>query len=172
MVWLLLLGCRNKLRTASMFRQGYTQTALSFSMSNFSSAPYTPRGNDRTYANTNGNYQVSYSIIYTDPIPLPGSSARFLPNHAYHNVTWYNAYGQPKNNDFGYETPPQFPFRPQPIDMTPAQATVESCADPNNLTNQLATILIVSFGIEPKGQGRVYQKSYPGYYNQLPYPRG
>jgi hypothetical protein len=26
--------------------------------------------------------------------------------------------------------------------------------------------------IEPKGRGRVYQKPYPGYYDQLPYPRG
>jgi hypothetical protein len=30
----------------------------------------------------------------------------------------------------------------------------------------------VSFGIKPKGQGRVYQKFYPDYYDQLPYPRG
>jgi hypothetical protein len=29
-----------------------------------------------------------------------------------------------------------------------------------------------SFGIEPKGRGNVYQKSYLDYYNQLPYPRG
>jgi hypothetical protein len=27
--------------------------------------------------------------------------------------------------------------------------------DPNNLTNQLATILHESFGIEPRGRGRV-----------------
>jgi hypothetical protein len=56
--------------------------------------------------------------------------------------------------------------------MTPARATDEPGADPNNLTNQLATILRESFGIEPKGRGRVYQKSYPDYYDQLPYPRG
>jgi hypothetical protein len=43
--------------------------------------------------------------------------------------------------------------------------------DPNNLTNQLATILRESFSIEPKYRGRVYQKSYPNYYDQLPYPR-
>jgi hypothetical protein len=30
----------------------------------------------------------------------------------------------------------------------------------------------VSFGIEPKGRGHVYQKSYPDYYDQLPYSRG
>jgi hypothetical protein len=29
-----------------------------------------------------------------------------------------------------------------------------------------------SFGIEPKGWGRVYQKPYLDYYDQLPYPRG
>jgi hypothetical protein len=29
-----------------------------------------------------------------------------------------------------------------------------------------------SFGIEPKGRGNVYQKSYLDYYNQLHYPRG
>jgi hypothetical protein len=44
--------------------------------------------------------------------------------------------------------------------------------DPNNLTNQLAIILRESFSIEPKGRGRVYQKLYPDYYDQLPYPRG
>jgi hypothetical protein len=69
------------------------------------------------------------------------------------------------------ETPPQFPFRPQPIDMTPTRATAEPCMDHNNLTNQLTTILCESFGIEPKGQGHIYQKTYPDYYDQLPYPR-
>jgi hypothetical protein len=54
----------------------------------------------------------------------------------------------------------------------PTRATTEPGADPNNLTTQLATILCESFGIEPKGRGRVYQKLYPDYYNQLPYPRG
>jgi hypothetical protein len=46
------------------------------------------------------------------------------------------------------------------------------CEGTNNLTNQLVTILIESFGIEPKGRGCVYQKPYPDYYNQLPHPRG
>jgi hypothetical protein len=36
----------------------------------------------------------------------------------------------------------------------------------------LATILRESFGIEPRGRERVYQKPYPDYYDQLPYPRG
>jgi hypothetical protein len=56
--------------------------------------------------------------------------------------------------------------------MTPARTTAKVDANSNNLTNQLATILQESFGIEPKGRGRVYQKSYPNYYDQLPYPRG
>jgi hypothetical protein len=56
--------------------------------------------------------------------------------------------------------------------MTPTRATADPGADPNNLTNQLATILRESFNIKPKGRGCVYQKSYPDYYNQLPYPRG
>jgi hypothetical protein len=42
---------------------------------------------------------------------------------------------------------------------------VVPCADPNNLTNQLATILRESFGIEPKSRGCDYQKPYPNYYN-------
>jgi hypothetical protein len=42
--------------------------------------------------------------------------------------------------------------------MMPAQAMVKSGMDPNNLTNQLVTIMCESFGIEPKGRGRVYQK--------------
>jgi hypothetical protein len=56
--------------------------------------------------------------------------------------------------------------------MMPARAMAEPGAEPNNLTNQLATILHESFGIEPKGRGRIYQKSYPNYYDQLHYPRG
>jgi hypothetical protein len=36
----------------------------------------------------------------------------------------------------------------------------------------VATILRESFSIEPIGRGRVYQKPYPDYYDQLPYPRG
>jgi hypothetical protein len=56
--------------------------------------------------------------------------------------------------------------------MMLARVTTEPSVDPNNLTNQLATILRESFNIEPKGRGRVYQKPYPDYYDQLPYPRG
>jgi hypothetical protein len=63
-------------------------------------------------------------------------------------------------------------FRPQPVEVTLALATSEPCADPNNLTTQLANILRESFGIEPKGRERVYQKPCPDYYDQFPYPRG
>ena len=56
--------------------------------------------------------------------------------------------------------------------MTPAQATIKPGVDPNNLTNQLATILHKCFGTEPKAQARVYQKLCPDYYDQLPCPRG
>jgi hypothetical protein len=56
--------------------------------------------------------------------------------------------------------------------MMSGRATVESNVDPNNLTNQLTTILRESFDIEPNGRGHVYQKLYPDYYDQLPYPRG
>jgi hypothetical protein len=126
-------------------------------MPNFTSVPYTPWGNGRMYAHARGNYHVSYSTVaYTNPIPLPSSSLGFLPNHAYQNASRFNAYGQLEAGGFSYETPLQFPFRPQPIDMTPARATVELSVDPNNLTNQLATILCESFGIEPKGQGHIY----------------
>jgi hypothetical protein len=128
----------------SMFRQGYTQTTPSFSMPNFSLTPYTPRVMAEHMQTPNSKYQApSSTIAYTNLIPLLGSSAGLLSNHAYHNAMQYNAYGQPENDDFGYETPLQFPFRPQPIDMTLTQATVEPCADPNNITNQLATILRV-----------------------------
>jgi hypothetical protein len=54
--------------------------------------------------------------------------------------------------------------------MTPSRATTEPCVDPNNLINQLATILRESFGIEPKGRGCIYQKPYLDYYDQLSYP--
>jgi hypothetical protein len=56
--------------------------------------------------------------------------------------------------------------------MTPSRATAEPGADLNNLANQWATILWESFDIEPKGRGHVYQKPYPDYYDQPPYPRG
>jgi hypothetical protein len=135
-----------------MFGQGYTHTTPRFSMSNPNSAPYTPRYNGRAYANPNGNYQAPYTIVtYTDPIPLLGSSTGFLLNSAYHNAMRHNTLGQPKFGGFDYKTPSQLPFRPQPIDMTPARATVEPDADSNNLTNQLATVLRESFSIEPKG---------------------
>jgi hypothetical protein len=49
---------------------------------------------------------------------------------------------------------------------------VEPGMNPNNLANQLTIILHESFGIEHKGYGRVYQKPYSDYYDQLPYPRG
>jgi hypothetical protein len=156
----------------SMYGQGYTHTALSFTVPNPSSTPYTSMFNGRAYPNPNGNFQALYTTrAYTDPIPLLGSSLGFLPNHAYQIQACFNVYGQPKTSAFGYETPPQFPFRSQPIDMTLARATTEPGTDPNTLTNQLATILQESFDIEPQGRGCVYQKPYPNYYNQLPYPR-
>jgi hypothetical protein len=96
----------------------------------------------------------------------------FLPNHAYENTPCFNTYGQPKAGSLCFETPLQFPFKSCPIDMTPARATANLGADRNNLTNQLATILHELFGIEPKGRGRINQKSYPDYYDQPPYPRG
>jgi hypothetical protein len=159
--------------TTNMYGQGYTHTAPSFTMPNPSSTPYTSGFNGRAYPNPSGNFQAPYTTInYIDPIPLPGSLLGFLPNHAYQTLPHFNAYAQPEASGFGYETPPQFPFRPQLVDMMPTRAIAEPGADPNNLTNQLATILLESFGIEPKGQGRVYQKSYADYYDQLPYPRG
>jgi hypothetical protein len=43
--------------------------------------------------------------------------------------------------------------------MMPTRTTVEPFVDPNNLTNQLATILRDSFDIEPKGWG-AFTKSH------------
>jgi hypothetical protein len=157
----------------NMYGQGYTHTAPSFTIPNPSSTPYTFGFNGRAYPNPSNNFQAPYTTIaYTDPIPLPDNLLGFLPNHAYQTPPRFNAYGQPEAGSFGYETPPQFPFRSQPVDMMPDRATTELGVDPNNLTNQLATILHKSFGIEPKGRGRVYQKPYPDYYNQLLYLRG
>jgi hypothetical protein len=53
----------------------------------------------------------------------------------------FPTHGPPDRGGFGYETPPQFSFRLQPVEMTLAQATTEPYADLNNLTTQLATIL-------------------------------
>jgi hypothetical protein len=142
-------------------------------MLNTGSAPYTFGYNCRPYTNPNGNYQAPYTTVaYTNPISLLDSLLGFLPNHAYQNTPCFNTYGQSEVGDFSFETPSQLSFRPQPIDMTPPRATAEPGVDPNNLTNQLATILHESFSIEAKGRGHVYQKPYPDYYNQLPYSRG
>jgi hypothetical protein len=78
---------------ASMFGQVYMQIALSFSMLNYTSAPYTPEGNDRAYVHSSRNFQAPNTIVaYTDPIPLPGSTLGFLPNHTYQNASQFNAY--------------------------------------------------------------------------------
>jgi hypothetical protein len=159
--------------TSSMYGQGYTHTTPSFTIPNHSSTPYPSGFNCRAYPNPSNNFRASYmTVAYTDPIPLPGSLLGFLPNHAYQTPPRFNAYSQPEASYFGCETPQQFPFRPQPIDMMPIRTTAEPGVDLNNLTNQLAAILRESFSIEPKGQGRLYQKSYPNYYDQFPYPRG
>jgi hypothetical protein len=135
----------------NIYGQGYMQTTPSFPLQNFTSAQYTSRGNDRPYTHASGNYQAPYTTVaYTNPIPLPSSLLGFLLNHTYQNAPWFNAYGQPKTGSFGYETPPQFLFRPQSIEMMPPRAMAEPGTDPNNLTNQLDTILHESFGIEPK----------------------
>jgi hypothetical protein len=125
-------------------------TAPSFSMPNFPLAPYTLGGNGRASVQASGNYQATYTIVaYTDPIPIPDSLLCFLPNHAYQNPSCFNAYEQLEAGDFGYETPLQSPFSPQSIDVMLARSTVKPNMDPNNLTNQLTTIMCESFGIEP-----------------------
>jgi hypothetical protein len=131
-----------------LYRQGYTHTAPSFTILNPSSIPYNSEFNGRAYPNHSGNFQTPYtSVAYTNPIPLLGSSIGFLPNNAYRTTPRFNANGQLEDGGFSYETLPQFPFRPQLVDMMPARATTEPSADPNNLTNQLVVILRESFGI-------------------------
>jgi hypothetical protein len=148
--------------TAGMYGHGYTHTTPSFTIPNPSSIPYTSEFNGWAYPNPSGNFQASYTTIaYTNPIPLPGSLLGLLTNHAYQTLPHFNAYGQTEAGGFGYETPPQFLFRPRPVNMMPAWATAEPVMDPNNLTNQLATILRESFGIEPKGLVHVCRKLYP-----------
>jgi hypothetical protein len=136
----------------SMYGQGYTYTAPTFTIPNPSSTTYTFRFNSRAYPKPSGNFQAPYTTVaYTDPIPLPDSLLCFLPRHAYQTPPRFNAYDQPIAGGFGYETPRQFPLRPQPIEMKLTRATAELGADPNNLINQLITILRESFDIEPKG---------------------
>jgi hypothetical protein len=125
-----------------MFGQGYIPATLSYSMPNSSLTPYTPGCNDRAYTNTNGNYQATYTTVgYTDHIPLPGGSNIRCLTCTNNNTMCYATYNPPDHGGYGYETPPKFHFRTQPVEMMPAQATTETCVDPNNLTTQLATIL-------------------------------
>jgi hypothetical protein len=129
-----------------MYGQGYMHTAPNFNIPNPSSTPYTSGFNGRAYPNSSSNFQVPYTTIaYTEPIPLPGSLLGLLPNHAYQTLPHFNADG------LSYETPPQFPFKPQSVDMTLGRAIADPGADPNNLTNQLSIILCKSFDIETKG---------------------
>jgi hypothetical protein len=76
-------------------------------MLNFTSASYTSGGNCWAYTHASSNYQAPYTTVaYIDPILFSGSSLGFLPNHAYQNATWFNAYGQAETDGFGYETSP------------------------------------------------------------------
>jgi hypothetical protein len=109
------------------------------------------------------------TIPYINPIPLPGSSAGCWLNYTNNNTMWYTTYGPSDHGGYSYKTPLQFPFRPQTVEMMPAQATIEPCTDPNNLATQLATVLRETFDIEPMGRGHVYQKLYTDYYIHLPY---
>jgi hypothetical protein len=85
--------------TVSMYGQGYTHTAHSFTTPNPGSAPYTSKYNGWAYPNPNGNYQALYTTVaYIDPIPLSGSSLGFLPNPAYQNAPCFNTYGQLEAN--------------------------------------------------------------------------
>jgi hypothetical protein len=101
-------------------------------MPNSGSASYTPGCNDWTYVNTNDNYQALYTTVaYTDPTPLPGDLAEpwsNYTNHTTNNMMWFPTYGPRDHDSHGYETPPQFPFRPQPVEMTPARAMTEPYA--------------------------------------------
>jgi hypothetical protein len=111
-VQLLILSCHNKLRPACMGKK-YTHTAPNFTIPNPSSTPYTSEFNGGAYPNSNNNFQAPHTTIaYTDPVLLPDSSLGFLPNHDYQTLPCFNAYGQSKISGFGYETPPQLPFRP------------------------------------------------------------
>jgi hypothetical protein len=92
-------------------------------MANPGSASYTPGYNDRIYANTNDNYQASYTIVaYTNPIPLLNISIGPWPNYTTtnNNMMRFPTYGPPERSGFGYEIPSQFSYRPQPDEMAPA----------------------------------------------------
>jgi hypothetical protein len=67
---------------------------------------------------------------------------------------WYTTYDPPDHGGYGYETPSQFLFRPQPIEMTHARVTPEPYVDPKNLMTQLTTILRVFWNIT-QGQGSI-----------------
>jgi hypothetical protein len=49
----------------------------------------------------------------------------------------YTTYGSPDHGGYGYETPPQFLFKPHPVEMMPTRATTEPYVDPNNPMTQL-----------------------------------
>jgi hypothetical protein len=80
----------------SMYGQGYTYTAPSFTVPNPSSTLYTSGFNGRAYLNPSSNFHAPYTTVaYTDPISLSDSSPGFLPNNAYQTPPRFNAYGQP-----------------------------------------------------------------------------
>jgi hypothetical protein len=171
MVRLLLVGHHNRLRPALSGRDTHPWHP-SFQRQTLVVVSYTSEYNDQTYVDTNDNYKAPYTTIYTDPVPLPGGLVGRWPNYTNNDTMRYATYGPLDHGGYGYKTPPQIPFRPQLVEMTPTQATAEPCVESNNLATQFATIFRESFGMEPKGKGHVYQKPYPDYYDKVPYSRG
>jgi len=104
--------------------------------------------------------------VHTEPAPPLYAAAAPRPSQPRVPASPHAPYA-PQNN-YGYEIPQQFNARPQ-IDMTPARVTVEPQGD--NFTTQMTQVLRETFGLEPKGRGRIYQKPYPAEYDQIPFPR-
>jgi len=104
--------------------------------------------------------------VHTEPAPPLQAAA--IPRPSQPRVPGSPQVQYAPQNNYGYEIPQQAPIR-QHVDMTPARVTAEPQGD--NLTTQMTQVLRETFGLEPKGRGRVYQKPYPADYGQIPFLR-
>jgi hypothetical protein len=136
MVQLLFVGWHNRLWPTLLGRDTHPQHLALWCQTLVH--PHAPPGITAEYTVTpTGNYKAMYTTVaYIDHIPLPDGLVGHWLNYANNNTTWYATYGPLDHVRYGYETTPEFPFRLQPIDMTPSWVIVEPCVDPNNVAPQ------------------------------------
>ena len=113
---------------------------------------------------TNASYL--YHLRTFDP---PVSTAATNPQVPPHVPNAYNdvARGYPpdtRQGQYNHIAPQTQSIRP--LNPPPSQH------GPNNIEDIISEIIRNRFGIETRNRAKVYQKPYPDYYDNVPFPRG